>query len=821
MSPPLARRSAWARRGQLALIGAAVALSVALSVASFEFAELMGRALGTGASSPAAVLQQTPAGAVVVTARTSGVTTATALDDALVARIRAVDGVLVASGAYDQPVSFRLRASEQPERPATLRGVVFSAAFAPPWRIVSGRAPSGPNEVAVDVGGSVVGRTGEGSFAQLELPTGRRDVVVVGIATQVGDLTGAGDAAGGGSAGDRTPALSEAHVLFDPVWIGGLLGATGRVDRITVVPGPGVDRDDLARRIEGVVGAGVRVTATSDPNAVAQQTVATLDDGVQRATRIFALLTSAVAVIVVANVFAVVLAPRARELALLRTVGASRRQLLRWLLGEALIVGVLATLVGFALGVPLGAFAAGLVQTGSVEVGPTITRSMVVVAPVVGVGVTVLGALAPARRASRVPPLAALGDHGDARPSLNRAVARVIGTGIGSVAGAVAGVARIGSGRSGWVPAMASRNVRRRPAATSAAASTLLVGLVLVGGVAVAGASFRAGLADRFRTESSADLYVERRGVVRVDRGSIVFALHRAGVPLAAEADVVSVEGLLATGTATESRVVASTLDRIGDLIDLDVRSGRVGGRGTAMLSEPVARKLDARVGAPVTLRSTSGESLRLTVAGTYANTAFYGPAIVHLQDAQQIRADGTFERMALRLAPGTDVRDARWQLGWAARRFPRTRVTTPEQFAELNTAVADTVLRIVGVLLATAVAIGAVGLSATLSLGVLQRSTELSRLRAIGATRSQVQRVVTVEAVLVCVGAAVWGLGIGAVVGSYALRYAPPDLLIERVVPWWALVAAAAGATGLGALAAVVPARRAAALAPIDAARQ
>lgn len=805
---PIARRSAVARRGQLLLIGVAVALSVALSVASFEFAELMGQALGTSGSSTSTAVEEAPAGGVVLTARSSAVTTATALDDDLIAQVQAVDGVLVASGTFDQPVSFRLRASEQPERPATLRGVVFSAAFAPPWTLVSGRVPVGPDEVAVDVGGAVVGRVGEGGFAELELPTGRRDVRVVGTVVR-GPAT---------AAPDLTPALTDAHVVFDQASIGELLGAVGRVDRITVLPQPGVDRDDLADRISAVVGRGVRVTATSDPNAVTQQTVATLDDGVQLGTQVFALLTAIVAVVVVANVFAVVLAPRTRELALLRLVGASRRRLVRWLLGEALIVGVLASIVGFGLGIPLGALAARLVQTGSAEVGATITTQMLVVAPVVGVGVSLLGALLPARRASAVPPIAALSDRGDSRRSVNRVVVRVIGGGIGLIG---RGLARLAPGSSGAVPAMAASNVRRRPAATAAAASTLMVGLVLVGAVSVAGASVRAGLASRFATESTADLYVERRGVVRVDRNSLVGELGTSGVPITGAAEVVSVEGLLATGAGTESRVVAATTEGIRGVIDLGLASGAIEGRGGALLSVDVAEALGVAVGDPITLRSTSGSEIALEVSGTYANTAFYGPAVVHLADAQQIGADGTFERMAVRLADGVDVRSSRWQLARAANQFPRMRVSTPEQFAELNTAVADTVLRIVAVLLATAVGIGAVGLSATLALGVLERTTELSRLRAIGASRSQVQNLVTLEAMLVCLGAAVWGLGIGSVLGWVGLGFAPPDLVTERLVPWVLLVGVGLGAIALGALASLLPARRAADLPPIAAARQ
>ena len=157
------------------------------------------------------------------------------------------------------------------------------------------------------------------------------------------------------------------------------------------------------------------------------------------------------------------------------------------------------------------------------------------------------------------------------------------------------------------------------------------------------------------------------------------------------------------------------------------------------------------------------------------------------------------------------------------ARQYQRsaTVLQQPEQFAELNTSVADTVLRIVALLLGGALCIGAVGLSATLALGVVERTTELSRLRAIGASRHQVRGLVTLEAILVCIGSAAIALPAGALLGWLGLGLAPTDLAATRVVPWRLLFEVGVGAVVLGGLVALGPARRAAHLSPVLAAKQ
>jgi putative ABC transport system permease protein len=559
----------------------AVTAAVGFTSGAFGFSEQLSRVLSPSSSTAQDLI---PDGSVVLTARTGGLTTATALDDALTGRVRSMRDVLAATGTYDQPVSFRLTEDQQPDRPVQLRGLVMSSTFDPArWHVDVGRAPAGPDEVAVDPGGLVVSTAGLGDRVPLELPTGTRRVTIVGVLTATGAQAGSdGPAAVGEEAaappidrsGDLTDdldvakvALASAHAVLDAQVAPELLGAVGKVDRIVVTPEPGVEPNDLAARLRGTLPSGVRVVATTDRSAVTQQTIGALDDGIRTATSGFAALTVAIAVLVVANVFGVLVGQRTRELGLLRALGATPAQVRRTVLGEGAALGALASVLGLGLGVVLSMAAAAAVGTGNIEVGVAVTTPMVVASVAVGLGVSVAGAVLPALRASRVPPLAAMSDAragAERAPRLAPAAAGVVGGAVilwlatrgggtltapriagagvgallllsgvamstGSVVRPLVGLAERCVPRTRGIAArLGLGNARRQPARTAAAASTLMVGLALVAAVGTVGASARVAIDRQFRSTGSADLYIERRGLVRVDSDALFRHLGRA-----------------------------------------------------------------------------------------------------------------------------------------------------------------------------------------------------------------------------------------------------------------------------------------------------
>lgn len=280
MSAPLARRELRARPGRFGWLVVAVTVAVGFTVGAFGFSSQLTKLLSPGDAT--AALDALPEGSVVLTVESESVTSATALDDRLLAQVRAIDGVALAEGSYDQPVAFRLPAGSQPERPVILRGVVLSATWQPArWELGAGRAPIGPDEVAADAAALTVGQTSLGASAPMDLPTGRRIMRVVGIARPVGATAPIGRATP-----DRDVALvalGEAHVIFDPATAPALLDAEGRVDRIIALPNPGLSPDELERRLRGAMPPGVRVSASFTRAATTQHTVERLDDGVRSA----------------------------------------------------------------------------------------------------------------------------------------------------------------------------------------------------------------------------------------------------------------------------------------------------------------------------------------------------------------------------------------------------------------------------------------------------------------------------------------------------------------------------------------------------------
>ena len=314
MPVPLVRRELRHRPGRVALLVATVTVAVAFTTAAFGFAAQVSVQLDPQDTDLGSLTL--PEGTVVVTPRTTGITTATSIDETLLQTVRSTPGVLTANGVYDQPVSFAVSAEEQPDRPVQLRGLVLSSAWDPQrWTVVDGRAPESPDEVAVDIGGSIVGRAELGARPALELPTGTRRVEVVGLVAPPDGSSAPSDA----PRSVAEVALASAHVVLPAAHAADLLGAAGKVDRLTVLPAQGVDPRELAATLRQTLPAGLEVLTLTDRSQSVQTTVAGLDSGVRGAVTGFALLTVAIAALAVANVYTVVLAQRTRELALLRS----------------------------------------------------------------------------------------------------------------------------------------------------------------------------------------------------------------------------------------------------------------------------------------------------------------------------------------------------------------------------------------------------------------------------------------------------------------------------------------------------------------------
>jgi len=851
MSAPLVRRELRARPGRLTLVLATVVVSVGFCVGAFGFSQ---RVEALIAPPTVGIDEQLPEGTVVLTANTNSITTPTALDSSLLAKLRKVDGVAQAGANYDQPLEFVVPAGTQTNRPPVLRGVVLSSTSdTRVWKLVAGRFPNGPGEVAVDAGGGVVGEVRLGERAPLQFPTTTIDVEVVGVvqpAASSASLAGMNDPA--------AVALASAHVILDPQWAPMLLDAVGRSDRLTAIPVPGVDPDVLAARIRRAMPPGISVLAATSRAAQTQHTIASIDDDVRTATIAYAGLTMLVAVLVIANSYSVLVAQRTRELGLLRLIGASRSQVARAVVGESVVVGLTGAALGGGLGVLLAYLASRIVRTTGVQVGFSVTPAMAVVAVVVGVTTSVIGSSWPAWRASRVPPIEALSDTrgGADRPSRGFIPLAFTVAGLGAAAWLASRPGAFDAGRlaliggailvgfvglallSRWIVVPFTRLVRRplellvgvsarlgvgntarQPSRTAGAASTLMVGLALVSTVGTFGASSRQAIAAQVGAAGRADLYFERRGVVRVSTTSIDQIIHYAERGIADSVEITEVDGLVLGRHGATTAAVASDPVAAGRIIDLGRVQGTAGD-GTAMLSADTAKLLGVRVGGTVTLRSVSGETRKLTVSATYTNTAILGPAVVPWHVARQISADGTFDLAAMRLNPRAPPDLVQRFLKRELRHLPKVSVETPEAFAAFSTSVADTTLRIIFVLLIGALGIGVLGLASTLALSTLERRRELVLLRAVGASRAQVRGLVWLEATMIGVIAAVVGIGTGTAIGRVGVAFAPGTLGGFPVIPWLDLAGVAVGSVVTAWAVSIGVARRASRVPPAEAGR-
>ncbi|MBX6748371.1 MAG: ABC transporter permease [Micromonosporaceae bacterium] len=627
-----------------------------------------------------------------------------------------------------------------------------------------------------------------------------------------------------------------------------LLALGDRATELSVDVADGADVADVRERLAGELGPTYSVTASTDVAAASAAAAKTQLGYLSLMLLALAAAALLVGAFLIANTFSIMIAQRTRELALLRAAGATDRQILGNVLGEALVVGLIAAVAGVALGVGTGAALRGLVGAFGISVpsgGVVVAPRTVLVGLVVGAGVTVLAALGPARRAARVAPVAALRDSsGGVAVGRTRVVVGAILSALGVAAliaggatalvlGAVAvvtGFALLGPavaatlarvvGRpldlAGVAGRLARRSAARAPRRTAATAMALAIGLALMAFMGVVAQSVKDSVASSYTETVTADVVVqssrnEMLGGLPADLAPRLAALPEVDVASPMRyghwKDVGVTRALAAVDPVTLPEV-ASVRMVAGDLAAL--------ADGGVVLADYTARQRGVGVGDYVTMTFARTGTQRLPVVG-----------LMRDRDAQALSTDyfislSTYSRhfvenvdasIFVAYADGIEPAAGRSALESALAGAPTAELRDQAAAVAARTLMVDQILGLVSALLLFAVAIAALGITNTLALSIVERRREIGLLRAVGTTRGQVRWMVRLEAVLVAVLATAVGLGLGLGIGAVTVGTIGEAVAMPVVVPWGQLVLVAAVAVVAGLGAGLLPARRAARL--------
>ena len=582
---------------------------------------------------------------------------------------------------------------------------------------------------------------------------------------------------------------------------------------------------------------------------------------VRTALLVFAGVSVLVGGFLIFNTFNVTVAQRSREFALLRTLGASRRQVMLSVLSETAVVGLIASIVGIAAGVLLAPAMRDMLAAGGLELGATsfeLRPRTVIVGLLVGVIATIVSGFVPARRATRVEPVeamreAAVGGGGPLRRRrvVVAAALAVLGVavmllaltgGAGSDANAVASLLGLGAiilmfgfalvaatlvrplseaiGRPlerlrGLTARLARENSRRQPQRTAVTASALMIGVALVVFVAIFGAGIRATV---------------DKGMDQVRAQSIV--THEDGfspLPEGVVGELESVDGVAAvspfrfqTGKLVSDgkNVGVTGVDpaTVSDAVTVEWADGSpdtVAGLGEsdALVSTDFADSNDLAVGDELAFTTRRGDEVDYRVAGTYESSgaAFFGPVTV--SNASLMSRWDNAEDVAFALvigSEGTDPTELRRAEESALASFPTADPQTIDEFKEAQNQAVNEFVRLIYGLLALSVIVALLGVVNTLALSVHERTRELGMLRAVGMARSQVRAMVRAESVITAAIGAILGIVLGIAFAYIVSRPLAADGFVFTL-PIITLIVVVILAGLAGVAAAIMPARRAA----------
>jgi putative ABC transport system permease protein len=837
------------RKLRVLLTAIAIALGVALMAGTYILTDTINNSF-------AGIFKTANAGNDVVVTPTQKLgsrvrTQVSPITDAMLARVRAVPGVAEAAGGIFSLGTFL---DTEGKRLTSGGAPAFVAAEAPKrfesFSPIAGSFPVNAGEVAIDQATAERANLKVGEQIQVAASVPARRYTIVGIVKFAGSQS-----FGGAGAAIMTPAEAQRVV-----------GERGRYDTLNIAARPGVTPTQLRDRIRAVLPSIVTVR-TGAQQAAKQTSDLESNLGFLRTfLLIFAYVSLFVGAFIIFNTFSITVAQRTREFGLLRTLGASRRQILRSVVFEGVLLGVGGSLLGLLGGIALApaldqlfkSFGADLPDSGTVLETRTIVVSLLV-----GTSVTLLAGMMPALRATRVPPIAALREGVEIPPRtpithgryavpilgvlvmIRLVVGIVQGDGIPVLLGfglasvvflyvrlrqrargrryrVVPALARVIGVLVSWrgiTGRLARENAIRQPGRTMVTAAALTVGLALVTFVAVLADGTKASIDQAVSSSFAGDLIVENSQAGNEQGIPALVAPALRKVPGVASATPIAFTVARPRGSSDNASVTAIDPSTFEQVYRIDWKQGStatlesLGSTGT-ILTKGYAKSHHFKVGQTISALTPAERYVRLTVRGIATDNArLLGNLTISLRLARSAFGQREDALDFVTYVPGVSTAQVQPAVNrLLAANFPQAKSRTAAQFKADQAGQINTLLTLIYVLLALSVIVSLFGIVNTLILSIYERTRELGMMRAIGTSRRQVRQMIRYESIITALIGGVFGIAIGligAVIASIALSGSGFVLSI----PFGTLVVLLVVSALAGVIAAQAPARRAARL--------
>ncbi|MER6343412.1 ABC transporter permease [Streptomyces sp. NPDC001595] len=839
-------RNFFAHKGRMALSAVAVLLSVAFVCGTLVFTDTMNTTFDKLFAATSSDVTVSAKGSSDTGETTSDTGKPPVMPASVVDDVRGVEGVKSAEGTIFSTSVTVVDGDKESLSPSSGAPTIvgnWNSNDARTMEITSGKAPKGADQVMVDA--DTADKHG------LEL--GDEIGVITAVGTHRAKISGIADFT-------VTNPGAAMFYLDTATAQKTLVGESGVYTNVNVMAAPGVTDAQLKRDVSTALDGAYKVQTAKE---VADANAEEIGDfmGVMKYAMLgFAGIAFLVGIFLIINTFSMLVAQRTREIGLMRAIGSSRKQVNRSVLVEALLLGVVGSVLGVAAGVGLAIGLMKLMGTMGMKLSTddlTIAWTTPVVGLVLGVVVTVLAAYLPARRAGKVSPMAALRDAGaptDAKAGVVRAVIGLLLTGAGGYALYLAAGADKASEGSLWLGAgvvatligfvvvgpllasgvvrvlsavllrvfgpvgrMAERNALRNPRRTGATGAALMIGLALVACLSVVGSSMVASATDELDKSVGTDFIIQNDQGQLITPQAVQAVKSADGVERVTEYKWLEADFKTPDGKTSENTAITAADPTYAEDLRVETVAGDLADayRPDSMsVHEDYAKDHGIEIGSTIAVDFNDGSTGRLTVRAITSSEAVIDAGAMYTSIdtlAKYVPADKMpLDTLVFAAAKDGQEAAAYQSIKDVLHDYPQYQVRDQTDYKEALKDQIGQLLNMIYGLLALAIIVAILGVVNTLALSVVERTREIGLMRAIGLSRRQLRRMIRLESVVIALFGALLGLGLGIGWGATAQQLLALEGLKVLDIPWPTIGGVFVGSAFVGLFAALIPAFRA-----------